>query len=160
VAEINAPATVSQPLRSGKRLGLTDHEMQLARNATAVDPKADTSCASLSRRLQRGEISDDDSMAAKKPASTDAQIVEIIANIALISSRIISTASPGPSGFPLFAAGRRTRQRLELPVKDPARHAEGQSPKTAVKSTVVYYDECFVIPRHGLASLRRPGSVQ
>src|SRR5882724_787816 len=43
VAEINGSSySLSAHYETGKNLGLTHHEMQLARNATAEDPKAET----------------------------------------------------------------------------------------------------------------------
>jgi len=108
VAEINGSSySLSAHYDTGKRLGLTDHEMQLARNATAVDPKADTMLRfTQAVVLQRGEISDDDFHALRKVGFTDAQIVEIVANIALnIFSNYFTSVARTEVDFPLLQPG-------------------------------------------------------
>jgi len=108
VAEINGSSySLSAHYDTGKRLGLTDHEMQLARNATAVDPKADTMLRfTQAVVLQRGEISDDDFHALRKAGFTDAQIVEIVANIALnIFSNYFNSVARTEVDFPLLQPG-------------------------------------------------------
>ena len=108
VAEINGSSySLSAHYDTGKRLGLTDHEMQLARNATAVDPKADTMLRfTQAVVLQRGEISDDDFHALRKAGFTDAQIVEIVANIALnIFSNYFTSVARTEVDFPLLQPG-------------------------------------------------------
>jgi uncharacterized peroxidase-related enzyme len=108
VAEINGSSySLSAHYDTGKRLGLTDHEMQLARNATAVDPKADTMLRfTQAVVLQRGEISDEDFHALRKAGFTDAQIVEIVANIALnIFSNYFNSVARTEVDFPLLQQG-------------------------------------------------------
>jgi uncharacterized peroxidase-related enzyme len=108
VAEINGSSySLSAHYETGKRLGLTDYEMQLARNATAVDPKADTMLRfTQAVVLQRGEISDDDFHALRKAGFTDAQIVEIVANIALnIFSNYFTSVARTEVDFPLLQPG-------------------------------------------------------
>jgi len=122
VAEINGSSySLSAHYETGKRLGLTDHEMQLARNATAVDPKADTMLRfTQAVVLQRGEISDDDFHALRKAGFTDAQIVEIIANIALnIFSNYFNSVARTEVDFPLLQPGADA-PRLELPGQRPS----------------------------------------
>src|SRR5438309_8326275 len=62
VAEINGSSyNLSAHYDTGKSLGLTHHEMQLARNATAEDPKAQSMLRfTQAVVLQRGEVSDED----------------------------------------------------------------------------------------------------
>ena len=108
VAEINGSSySLSAHYETGKRLGLTDHEMQLARNATAVDPKADTMLRfTQAVVLQRGEVSDDDFQALRKAGFSDAQIVEIVANIALnIFSNYFTSVARTEVDFPLLQPG-------------------------------------------------------
>lgn len=108
VAEINGSSySLSAHYDTGKRLGLTDHEMQLARNATAEEPKADTMLRfTQAVVLQRGEISDDDFHALRKAGFTDAQIVEIVANIALnIFSNYFNSVARTEVDFPLLQPG-------------------------------------------------------
>src|SRR5439155_24396806 len=88
-------------------LGLTHHEMHLARNATAEDPKAETKLRfTKAVVLQRGEISDDDFQALRKAGFSDAQIVEIVANIALnIFSNYFNSVAKTEVDFPLLQPG-------------------------------------------------------
>ena len=76
VAEINGSSySLSAHYDNGKSLGLTHQEMQLARNATAADTKAETMLRfTQAVVLQRGEISDDDFQALRKAGFADGQI--------------------------------------------------------------------------------------
>src|SRR6266851_8294591 len=108
VAEINGSNySLSAHYDSGKSLGLTQEEMQLARNATAADPKAETMLRfTQAVVLQRGEISDEDFQALRKTGFTDAQIVEIVANIALnIFSNYFNSVAKTEVDFPLLQPG-------------------------------------------------------
>ena len=108
VAEINGSTYgLSAHYDTGKSLGLTDHEMQLARNATAADPKARTMLRfTQAVVLQRGEISDEDFDALRKAGFTDPQIIEIVANIALnIFSNYFSMVAKTEVDFPLLEPG-------------------------------------------------------
>ena len=108
VAEINGSSySLSAHYDAGKSLGLTHHEMQLARNATAADPKAETMLRfTQAVVLQRGEISDEDFQALRKAGFTDAQTVEIVANIALnIFSNYFNSVAKTEVDFPLLQPG-------------------------------------------------------
>jgi len=108
VAEINGSSySLSAHYDAGKSLGLTPQEMQLARNATAADPKAETMLRfTQAVVLQRGEISDDDFQALRKAGFTDAQIVEIVANIALnIFTNYFNSVAKTEVDFPLLQPG-------------------------------------------------------
>ncbi len=130
VAEINGSSySLSAQYDNGKSLGLTHHEMQLARNATAADTKAETMLRfTQAVVLQRGEISDDDFQALRKAGFADGQIIEIVANIALniFCNYFNSVAKITPPA----GHGSATRGKIRS-IKDPARHAEGQGAKTA-----------------------------
>ena len=105
VAEINGSSySLSAHYDAGKSLGLTHHEMQLARNAAAEDPKAETMLRfTQAVVLQRGEISDEDFQAMGKAGFTDAQIIEIVANIALnIFSNYVNSVARTEVAFPLL----------------------------------------------------------
>jgi len=111
VAEINGSSySLSAHYDAGKSLGLTKQEMRLARNATAVDPKADAMLRfTQAVVLQRGEISDDDFQALGKAGFTDAQIVEIVANIALnIFCNYFNSVAKTEVDFPLLQPGADT----------------------------------------------------
>src|SRR6266704_2657187 len=108
VAEINGCAySLSAHYDAGKSLGLTHHEMQLARNATAADTKAETMLRfTQAVVLQRGEISDDDFQALRKAGFADGQIIEIVANIALnIFSNYFNSVAKMEVDFPLLQPG-------------------------------------------------------
>ena len=108
VAEINGSSySLSAHYDAGRGLGLTHHEMQLARNAAAADPKAETMLRfTQAVVLQRGEISEDDFQAIRKAGFTDAQIVEIVANIALnIFSNYFNSVAKTEVDFPLLQPG-------------------------------------------------------
>ena len=108
VAEINGSSySLSAHYNTGKSLGLTGHEMRLARNATATDPKAETMLRfTQAVVLQRGEVSDDDFQALGKAGFTDAQIIEIVANIALnIFSNYFNSVAKTEVDFPLLQPG-------------------------------------------------------
>src|SRR6266704_7077627 len=108
VAEINGSSySLSAHYDAGKSLGLTHQEMQLARNAAAAEPKADTMLRfTRSVVLQRGDISDEDFQALGKAGFTDAQIIEIVANIALnIFSNYFSSVAKPEMDFALLQPG-------------------------------------------------------
>ena len=108
VAEINGSSySLSAHYEAGKSLGLTHQEMQLARNATAAEPKAETMLRfTRSVVLQRGEISDEDFQDMRKAGFSDAQIVEIVANIALnIFSNYFNSVAKTEVDFPLLQPG-------------------------------------------------------
>jgi uncharacterized peroxidase-related enzyme len=108
VAEINGSSySLSAHYDTGKSLGLTHEEMELARNAAAADPKADTMLRfTRSVVLQRGDISDEDFQALGKAGFNDAQIIEIVANIALnIFSNYFSSVAKTEVDFPLLQPG-------------------------------------------------------
>jgi len=144
VAEING-SSLSARYDTGNSLGLTHPEIQLARNAAAADPKADTMLRfTQAVVLQRGDISDEDFQELGKSRFTDAQIIEIVANIALnIFSNYFSSVAKTEVDFPLLqpsvdaprvgtaqskvrSATRRTRSpRLNMTVA--ARTVGGQA---------------------------------
>ena len=108
VAEINGSSySLSAHYDAGKSLGLTEEEMQLARNATATDPKAETMLRfTQAVVLQRGDISDEDFQALRNAGFTDAEVVEIVANIALnIFSNYFNSVAKTEVDFPLLQPG-------------------------------------------------------
>ena len=108
VAEINGSSySLSAHYDAGKSLGLTHHEMQLARNATAADTKAETMLRfTQAVVLQRGEISDDDFQALRKAGFADGQIIEVVANIALnIFCNYFNSVAKTEVDFPLLQPG-------------------------------------------------------
>src|SRR5436190_6991217 len=136
VAEINGSSySLSAHYDAGKNLGLTHQEMQLARNATAADPKAETMLRfTQAVVLQRGEISDDDFQALRKAGFTDAQIVEIVANIALnIFSNYFNSVAKTEVDFPLLQPGADTPRVGITELKARSATREPCSPKAQSK---------------------------
>ena len=124
VAEINgASYNLSARYEAGKRLGLAHQEMQLASTTGAEDPKADTMLRfTRSVVLQRGDISDEDFEVLGKAGFTDAQIIEIVANIALnIFSNYLSSLAKTEMDFPVLQPGADApRVGIAQPKKRPA----------------------------------------
>ena len=132
VAEINGSAySLSAHYDDGKRLGLTDNEMQLARNGTAADPKAETMLNfTQAVVLQRGDVSDDDFQALVKVGFTNEQIVEIVANIALnIFSNYFNSVVKTELDFPVLQPGTDLPRVRIAHSKTRARKLRARSPK-------------------------------
>jgi uncharacterized peroxidase-related enzyme len=85
VAEINGSKyCLLAHAAAGGNAGLSAEEIQSARRAAAPDAKAARMLRfTQSLVLQRGEISDDDLCALRQAGFSDAEVVEIVANIAL-----------------------------------------------------------------------------
>ena len=135
VAEINGSSySLSAHYDTGKSLGLSHQEMRLARNATASDPKAETMLRfTQAVVLQRGEISDDDFQALRKAEFTDAQIVEIVANIALnIFSNYFNSVAKTEVDFPLLQPGADAPRVGILPSKTRPATLRARSPKPRI----------------------------
>ena len=138
VAEINGSTySLSAHYDAGKRLGLTDQEMRLARDASAADPKAQTMLRfTQAVVLQRGEISDEDFQALVKAGFTNEQIVEIVANIALnIFSNYFNSVAKTEVHFPLLEPGTDTPRVGIRPVTGPACRAHDRVSKTAAQTS-------------------------
>jgi len=136
VAEINGSSySLSAHYDTGKALGLTHEEMQLARNATAADPKAETMlCFTRAVVLQRGDISDEDFQALGKAGFTDAQIIEIVANIALnIFSNYFSSVARTEVDFPLLQPGADAPRVEIAPSKTRPATLRARPPKPHIK---------------------------
>jgi uncharacterized peroxidase-related enzyme len=136
VAEINGSSYgLSAHYDAGKSLGLTQREMQLARNAAAVDPKSETMLRfTQAVVLQRGEIGDEDFQAMVKSGFTHEQIIEIVANIGLnIFANYFTHVAKTEVDFPLLQPGTDV-PRVGI-IKSPPRPAtlRGRSPKPHVK---------------------------
>jgi uncharacterized peroxidase-related enzyme len=85
VAEINGSGYVStvQALTTGSA-GLAERDVDLARSATAADPRAGGLLRFVQTLvLQRGEIADADFQALRQAGFAEGEIVEIVANVAL-----------------------------------------------------------------------------
>jgi uncharacterized peroxidase-related enzyme len=85
VAEINgAKYCLHAHSAIARNAGLTEDEIQSARRSAAPDPKSDRLLRfTQSMVLQRGEISDEDLSALRQAGCSDAEIIEIVAHIAL-----------------------------------------------------------------------------
>ena len=108
VTEINGSSySLSARYDAVRSLGLTEHEMGLAGNAAAADPKVEAMLRfTRALVLQRGDISDEDFQALGRAGFTDGQIVEIVANIALnIFSNYFCSVAKTEVDFPLLQPG-------------------------------------------------------
>jgi uncharacterized peroxidase-related enzyme len=108
VAEINGSKYgLSAHYAAAKEAGLSDEEVQLARQASAREPKN----AALLRftravALQRGDVSDADYQPLRAVGFSDTEIPEIVANIALnIFSNYFNNVVRSVVDFPLLQPG-------------------------------------------------------
>ena len=85
VAEINGcDYCIAAHLQYGKRAGLSDTEMQAALKATANDHKTETMLHFVQALvLQRGEVGDEDFSVMRKAGFSEAEIIEVLANVVL-----------------------------------------------------------------------------
>jgi len=148
VAEINGSADgLSVRSATGKSPGLTHPDPQLADNAAAADLTADT-ILHLTQAvvLQRGKISDDDFQALRKAGFSDAQIVEIVANIALnIFSGYFKAVAETKVDVPVLEPAAASPRIGFVQSQIASRHPASQSPKTPVRTEPVR------LPLQGLA---------
>jgi uncharacterized peroxidase-related enzyme len=109
VAEINGSqyCLLAHSL-AGRHAGLSGEEIESARRAAASDAKADRMLRfTQSMVLQRGEISDEDLGALRKAGFSDAEVIEIVANIALnIFTNYLNILSKTEVEFPAIADGQ------------------------------------------------------
>jgi uncharacterized peroxidase-related enzyme len=109
VAEINGSRyCLLAHSAAGKNAGLTGEEIESARRAAAPEAKADRMLRfTQSMVLQRGEISDDDLCALRKAGFSDAEVIEIVANIALnVFTNYLNILSKTEVDFPAIADAR------------------------------------------------------
>jgi len=108
VAEINGSKyCLSAHYVLARKAGLSDEDILYARKATATDPQTDAILRlAQAATLQRGEISDADFMSLRRAGITDAQIAEIIANVALnIFTNYFNSVAHTEVDFPLLKPG-------------------------------------------------------
>jgi uncharacterized peroxidase-related enzyme len=85
VAEINnSKFGVAMHSLAGRRMGLSEQDIELARRASAVEPR-NLAMLEFTRAvtLQRGEVSDADFDRLRSAGFADAEIAEIVAHVAL-----------------------------------------------------------------------------
>jgi uncharacterized peroxidase-related enzyme len=122
VAEINgSPYCLRAHSAAGRNAGLTIEEIESARRAAAADAKADRMLRfTQSMVLQRGEISDADLGALRQAGFSDAEIIEIVANIALnVFANYLNILCKTELDFPALADGPPAAQ-LHKPAPAPA----------------------------------------
>jgi uncharacterized peroxidase-related enzyme len=85
VAEVNSCTyCLSAHIAIGKMVGLPESELASAREGASADAKTEAALRFASAVLSStGEVSDDDVRAVRDAGWTDAQIAEIVANVAL-----------------------------------------------------------------------------
>jgi uncharacterized peroxidase-related enzyme len=109
VAEINGSKyCLLAHSAAGRNAGLTRGEIESARRAAAPEAKADRMLRfTQSMVLQRGEISDQDLGALRQAGFSDAEIIEIVANIALnVFTNYLNLLSKTELDFPALADGQ------------------------------------------------------
>ncbi len=87
---------------------LSDDEIGQAREGRSSDAKADAAVR-LARKIavERGEVSDADIAAARKAGLTDAELVEVVANVAVnVFTNYINEVFKTPVDFPAVSANR------------------------------------------------------
>jgi alkylhydroperoxidase family enzyme len=108
VAEIfGCPYALSLQHDRARRAGLTDDEIKRARRATDTDPITRAILQfTLTVTLQRGELSESDFRALRRIGITDAQIVEVVANISHhIFLSFFNTTARTDVDYPLLQPG-------------------------------------------------------
>lgn len=115
IAEINGSKYgLSAHYEAAKRAGLTDEEIRQARKASSPDLRH----AAMLRftravALQRGEVNDADFNPLRQAGFTDAEITEIVANIALnIFTNYFNSMARTVVDFPLLRPGEDAPSRL------------------------------------------------
>lgn len=108
VGEINGcrySLSAHQALAQG--LGLSDEEIRLARQASAVDARTTALLHFVQTVvLQRGDISEEDFRAVRQAGISDAQLIETLAHIALnIFTDYFNTVAQTQTDFPLLQPG-------------------------------------------------------
>jgi AhpD family alkylhydroperoxidase len=85
VSQINGSAhDVATQTRAGMAAGLSEHDLELARRATATDPKTSGMLKFVQALvLQRGQVPDTDFHLLREAGFADGEIVEVVANVAL-----------------------------------------------------------------------------
>jgi uncharacterized peroxidase-related enzyme len=104
VAEINSSNyCLVAHANAAKEAGLTEEEIHLARRATASEAKEEALLRFTQEVvLQRGKISDEDFCAVVKAGFSQAEVVEIIANIALnIFTNYLNLVAKTEVNFPM-----------------------------------------------------------
>jgi uncharacterized peroxidase-related enzyme len=91
----------------GRGLKLPDAEIALARSGQASDPRADAALRFAMRVIERrGGVADADLAAARGAGLDDAQIVEIVANVALnVFTNYLNRVADTDIDFPVVRAG-------------------------------------------------------
>ena len=109
VAEINGSEyCLLAHAAAGGKAGLSGEEIQSARRAAAAEARDGQMLRfTQSMVLQRGEISDQDLGALRQAGFSDAEIIEIVANIALnVFTNYLNILSKTELDFPALADGQ------------------------------------------------------
>ncbi len=118
VAEINGSNYCLQAHSViGRNAGLSENEIQLARHAGATDPKTNQILHfTQAVVLQRGDVGDEDLRALRASGISDAEILEILANIALnIFTNYLNILSRTEVDFPVEVRSDREARVTTYP---------------------------------------------
>ena len=111
VAEINGSAyCLAVHEKNAREIGLSDAEIQSSRKASANDPKTQAMLHFVQAVvLQRGEISDNDFLAMRKVGFSEAEIIEVLANVGMsIFTNYFNILAQTDLDFPRPTAARGT----------------------------------------------------
>jgi uncharacterized peroxidase-related enzyme len=103
VAEIDGSITcLAAHSAAARNLGLTEHDIQLAREARGSEPRSDALLAfTLAVVAQRGEIKGEDLKRLRAGGFSESETIEIVANIAInIFTNYVSLVSKWGNGDP------------------------------------------------------------
>jgi uncharacterized peroxidase-related enzyme len=118
----------------GRKAGLTEDEIADAIRARAADPKTDA-ILKLARSIiiQRGEITDSDLQHARDEGLTDAEIVELVANVVLnIFMNYLDHVARTAMDLPEVAKARTARCSNESSEALTRNGEEGRSPSRSL----------------------------
>ena len=124
VAEINGSKYgLSAHYATAKAVGLSEEEIRLARKATGLDPlQAAMLRFTRAVALQRGDVSDADFRSLRDAGFDDAQVTEIVANIALnIFTNYFNSVAQTEIGFPVLRPGADAPETATAPPLEPQR---------------------------------------
>lgn len=111
VSQINkCPYCLSAFTAIGQGAGIGDHELEQCRLANSEDPKVDAALKfAKAVVMERGAVSDQDFAKVRDAGYTDTEIMEIVANVALITcANYINLVSQTEIDFPLVTPEKVT----------------------------------------------------
>ena len=109
VSEINqCPYCLSAFTAVGEAIGISAHELEQCRRAHSDDPKIDAALKFAKAIVkERGAVSDQDFALVREAGYSDEEVMEIVANVALITAaNYINLVAQTEVDFPLVKPGK------------------------------------------------------